>query len=87
VVQVPGQPDEAVADQRNADEADQEDKGDRLSDGPDQALAVSDIARVGPTRATDSASATQNGSRRRGIWSTSFDGPAGVSVVIDVSFF
>jgi hypothetical protein len=40
VVQVPGQPDEAVADKGHADEADQEHQRDGLSHGADQALAV-----------------------------------------------
>ena len=41
VVEVAGQPDEAVADQRHPDQADQEHQRDRLPNGADQALTVS----------------------------------------------
>ena len=47
-----------------------------------------DIARVGPTRATDIASATQNGRRRWGSWPVPSVGLADdVLVLIDVSFW
>ena len=41
VIEVAGQPDEAVADQRHPDQADQEHQRDRLADGGDQTLTVS----------------------------------------------
>jgi len=41
VVEMLRQPDEAVTDQRHADEADQEHQRDRFAHGADQALTVS----------------------------------------------
>ena len=85
MVEVPGQADEAVADQRHPDQTDQEHQRDGLAHGADQALTVPGHRQGGPDQRDRQRQRDPERQPPPGI-SRSSEGSAGVLVVIDVSF-